>query len=663
MNWRTVVYALLLVLALPLSLYAQAGVAPKLLFDPALPNAGKQFAIAGADAQQVSTSLDRDGLTVHIKGGAADYPGVGLKPEGGTPWNLGLYGHVEAKVTNTGTKKIDLHLRIDNEGDWTKQPWNDESKAIDPGQTKTIRVYFGYSHGFRPAFKLKPEAITQVLFFTGRVSEDIAFRIERVQGAGWVGEKIGLDPDLVSKKPSNGILLGTGAGTVIQPASQIAAIGGAKASVAPDGRSLQMSFAGGKDESVTFRPAEGLWNLNEHVEVKLTLKNTGQAPITPSVRVDSEAGSTDLITASAPLAPGAQTQIVVPFAARVPWKGVVDPAQLVPKAKGSWSAMPGTGTEYRSNATTGITLLADKAAGSKSLLVTEIVADQPVLSLPDWLGTKPPVEGDWKQTLNEEFNGDRIDLHRWNVHSSNWWDKRMHFSRDQVIVGDGLLKLRLEKKPGHHNDDSAGALTDYAAGQPDTYGKWTQRYGYFEIREKQGTAKSLWPGFWMMPDRGLQHGENRSATANGGMEFDVTESQSSWGIHRFNIACHWDDYGTAHKSIGTSSNYVQADKDGFIVVGLLWTPGSCIVYGNGKEIFRWESPRISNQQAYLILQNEIGGWDNEDVDDSQLPADYVVDYIRVWQRKDLASPEDGPKPNKGDFDAFHEVAAAGVPAK
>jgi len=43
------------------------------------------------------------------------------------------------------------------------------------------------------------------------------------------------------------------------------------------------------------------------------------------------------------------------------------------------------------------------------------------------------------------------------------------------------------------------------------------------------------------------------------------------------------------------------------------------------------------------------------VNDAQLPADYTVKYIKVWQRKDLATPEDGPKPNKGDFDAFHET--------
>ena len=39
-----------------------------------------------------------------------------------------------------------------------------------------------------------------------------------------------------------------------------------------------------------------------------------------------------------------------------------------------------------------------------------------------------------------------------------------------------------------------------------------------------------------------------------------------------------------------------------------------------------------------------GGWDNTALDDAQLPNDLVIDYVRVWQRKDLASQDDGKKP-------------------
>jgi beta-glucanase (GH16 family) len=148
-----------------------------------------------------------------------------------------------------------------------------------------------------------------------------------------------------------------------------------------------------------------------------------------------------------------------------------------------------------------------------------------------------------------------------------------------------------------------------------------------------------------MPDRGVAAGPQwkRQDTNKGGMEFDVMEHLTRWGPHRFNVAMHWDGYEKSHKALGSSAIYVQADKDGFITCGLLWTPGAAVYYCNGKEILRWEDPRISNVESDMMFTLPMGGWDNNALDDSKLPADFVVDYVRVWQRKDLASEVDGPK--------------------
>jgi hypothetical protein len=42
----------------------------------------------------------------------------------------------------------------------------------------------------------------------------------------------------------------------------------------------------------------------------------------------------------------------------------------------------------------------------------------------------------------------------------------------------------------------------------------------------------------------------------------------------------------------------------------------------------------------------MGGWDNNDLDDARLPDDFTIDYVRVWQRKDLAAVpgKDAPTP-------------------
>jgi hypothetical protein len=61
-----------------------------------------------------------------------------------------------------------------------------------------------------------------------------------------------------------------------------------------------------------------------------------------------------------------------------------------------------------------------------------------------------------------------------------------------------------------------------------------------------------------------------------------------------------------------------------------------------RELWRWDDSRVSNvASSYFIFEVTTGGWDNDPVNDKQLPADYVVDYVRAWQRKDLASDADG----------------------
>jgi hypothetical protein len=83
---------------------------------------------------------------------------------------------------------------------------------------------------------------------------------------------------------------------------------------------------------------------------------------------------------------------------------------------------------------------------------------------------------------------------------------------------------------------------------------------------------------------------------------------------------------------------------------MLWTPGSAIFYNNGKEVLRWESARVSDVQEYIMYDMVSGDWEHAQLDDSKLPDDFYIDYCRVWQRKDLATPQDGPKPNDADPD-------------
>ena len=590
-------------------------------------------------SDQVSAAFSRDaaapGVVVTIRPGKEGYPGAALKPEG-APWNLSAFGHVEARVINCGAVPCSVCLRVDNAVEGQGDTWNTESAYLKPGATGTISTIFGFTYGHKPGYPLDPKAVSQLLLFATQTKEEQSFRIESLAAAGPAGEKPPVDPASIRIKPAGGLLLGAG---VNVDAAQLSAKGGAKTSVAGAGAppALQVVFPAGKDSSAEFKPGVGRWDLRDSLEARVRVRNDGTAPVTPRVRLESNAGPTGWAATPAPLAPGAAAELVMSFVNPVPWRGVKGG-----ETKTTWGE-PDTGNRFGNDAVSAVAIAAEKADVERSLRVEEIRAGRPAPpALPDWLGKRPPVEGDWVQTFADEFDGPALDTTKWSLSGPNYWDKKSHWSKDNVIFGGGVVRLRYEKKTGFQNDDPKEKKSAYVAGFLESLGKWTQRYGYFESRMKLPTAPGLWPAFWMMPDRGASTGEQwkRQDTANGGMEFDVLEHLTRWGPCRYNIAMHWDGYGKEHKTTGSEKIYVQPDKDGFLTAGLLWTPGSAIFYCNGAEVARWESPRICTVPCDMMFTLPQGGWDNCPIDDAKLPDDLVIDYVRCWQRKDLAEKKE-----------------------
>ena len=564
-------------------------------------------------SEQVIVARSREasepGIKVVITPGSDGYPGVTLKPSGAS-WNLSRFGHVEARVVNTGDKPLSIALRVDNAGDWKEAPWNTESVTLEPGKSGTVTTIFGYSYGYKPGYALKPAAIVSLMLFTGKAETAQSFRLESLEAGGVAGETPPVAPEAVRIRPKGGLLLGAGI-----PAD------------------ATVETASAAEQSVSVKPAQGRWDLRDFLEVRVQVRNVGLTPVTPRARLESNGGVSGWTVGSA-LLPGKAEEITLPFAEAVP-------RDLSQKDTDNHI----TGNHITSDAVSAITLAPQNASGIQKLHAVTIQADRPSMPLtPSWLGKRPPVTGRWVKTLDEEFTGKTLNQSLWSVYGDNYWDKQTHWSKADVLVSGGLVKLRYEKKTGFSNDDPKQKPSDYAAGYLHTYGKWVQRYGYFEARMKLPTAPGLWPAFWMMPDRGKAAGPEQSKrqdTANGGMEFDIMEHLTRWGPSRYNIAMHYDGYGTDHKQIGSDKIYVQPDKEGFITCGLLWTPGLAIYYCNGREVLRWKNPRISNIPEILMFTLPMGGWDNSSLDAARLPDDFVIDYVRVWQRKDLASGADG----------------------
>ncbi len=588
-------------------------------------------------------TVEDKGILVQLPAARANYAGIQVFPDADpkVTWDFSKYGDIEAKITNKGKDISRFTLSV--QGTYAGAPANNgEPAGLKPGESKVVKIIFGYSFGKAGAI-LDQSKIKQILLYVDKRPFDQAFEIEYLQAGGVKGEKPPFNPADAVIVPPNGVILGPG--VAFDVAKQVVA-SGAKVSAANG--SLALGFSG-KEQKVTVKPPYGVWNLNQANEIKVTFKNVGQTPASPVLVLGPN--RTGAVT---PIAPGAEGVMAVSF---VPAVSVVESTDWT---KGP---MPGTGTTLVSTATKSFDIEAGDG-GAKSLLVTSIVADTATMDVPDWVGKRPPVAGDWTMTFDDEFNAPDIDLHKWNIYGHNYWDKRTHFSKDDLILKDGKAILHYEKKTGPHNDgvtppdDKNGVgTTDYATGFLNTFGKFTQRYGYFESRMKLPTAPGLWPAFWLMPDRGKTSGSRyRIGTGKqpedgngvGGMEFDIMEFLSGWGPDRFNIAMIWDGYGKDKKNLDCELNYYKPDKDGYVTVGLLWTPGSAVYYINGSEALRWENPRVSDVEEYIMYDMVTGGWSNTPFDDTKLPDDFYIDYVRVWQRKDLATPADGPKKNSGD---------------
>ncbi len=638
-----------LLLSVSLAAYADSSaIAPKLLFSPR----GESAGVIANPSRGVTAEAVDDGIAVTVDSPDEGYPGFAIAPSDGSPWNLSPWGHVEVTVRNTGDKAIYFSVRVDNPGDWKQQPWNTESGSVKPGETKTVPVYFGYQYGYKPAdYQVRPEEVSQVLMFLSKDAAVRRFVVEEVKASGFTGEKPPVEPHLVVTVPGGGIVLGPKCR--LDPAAKVEGPARREA----DGSYL-VGAPAGQSATVRLKPDHGSWNLGEWTDVAAAFENLGAAPVSATIRAKSRNNQwTDLGKVEG-VAPGAKATVTRPFAPDKFWVGEHNGTDR------SGRTVPGTGTSYESHRTAEIELVFTSAE-PLNVALRHVGAVETFLQAPEWLGKRPPVPGDWKLTLDENFDGDTIDLRRWNIYTSNYWDGRTHFTKTNNIVRGGKLTLRYTRDKGFQNDNpndrSKVSNTGYACGYADTYGKWTQRYGYFEARMKLPRASGLWPAFWTMPDRGEaytkaqglgpefwhRNGTGVDKTGGGGMEFDIMEHLTAWGPHRFNIACHWDGYGKEHKSVGSGSVYVNSDKDGYMTIGMLWLPGEFHLYSGGREFARWISPRVSDVPAYLIFYMVSGGWANTPLDPSRLPDEFVVDYVRAWQRADLATAGDGPKANDG----------------
>lgn len=188
-----------------------------------------------------------------------------------------------------------------------------------------------------------------------------------------------------------------------------------------------------------------------------------------------------------------------------------------------------------------------------------------------------------------------------------------------TIIRDNLLTIRALDKG-----------EQVISARMNTKESWT--YGYFEARLQVPKGKGTWPAFWMMPK------DLKSWPLDG--EIDIME-HVGYDPEVVHISIHTEDYNHVIGTQKTFKQRIEGSTTGFHIYAVEWTSDVIRGFIDGKKYFEFENDHKNmkstwpfNVPFYLKLNLAWGGnWGGtQGVDPSALPADYKIDYIRVYQK-------------------------------
>ncbi len=226
--------------------------------------------------------------------------------------------------------------------------------------------------------------------------------------------------------------------------------------------------------------------------------------------------------------------------------------------------------------------------------------------------------------FEDEFDGTELNPTLWERCPE--WDRQDGVSvwsnEMSYLNGEGNLVLRAEW------DEE---LEKVVSGAVRTYGLFEQGYGYYEASIKFPVVRGVWGAFWMMVGD-VHNVENKSVD---GVEIDIVESIGNRAGH-CNQALHWDGYGSEHKKSANEMTECDYIYDGeFHTFGLWRTEEVYIFYIDGNEVWRTSGGGICPEDGYMKLTVEAAKWNGAGTKAAikTLPADMLVDYVRVWDTK------------------------------
>ena len=228
----------------------------------------------------------------------------------------------------------------------------------------------------------------------------------------------------------------------------------------------------------------------------------------------------------------------------------------------------------------------------------------------------------WVMIWNDEFDNSTLDNTKWvnDVGGNGWGNNEAQF----YTAGNANLTIANGEATFTAKDEQFGT-NEYTSAKIISKNLFDIQYGKIEGRMKCPMGKGLWPAFWMLG--------NSIDTVSWPMcgEIDVMEHINSEA--KIHGTAHWDNVG--HQYLGGIINTNPADFHTYTITWdstyIKWYMDDQLYYllnitngTNGTEEF--------HKKFYLILNLAVGGnWPGYPDATTQFPADFVVDYIRVFK--------------------------------
>ncbi|HVE27504.1 MAG TPA: family 16 glycosylhydrolase, partial [Sporichthya sp.] len=240
----------------------------------------------------------------------------------------------------------------------------------------------------------------------------------------------------------------------------------------------------------------------------------------------------------------------------------------------------------------------------------------------------------WNLVFSDEFSDTTLDSSKW--HTCFYWapttcsiesnNELELYTANNVSEASGSLKLEARKQNAVAWN---GKTYNYTSGMVSTGGSpysspakapgFTFTYGYVEARVKVPAGKGMWPALWLLPN---DH--------SWPPEIDVMEIIGSKPTQT-NMHYHYTKSDGSDGDIGNA--WTGPDfSAGWHTFGVDWEAGSLVWYVDGVERARYTGSAVTSKASYLLLNLAVGGnWPGAPDSTTAFPADYLVDYVRVFQ--------------------------------